>query len=353
MASGVRSIQSRVEAASRGPHRQQKSHAKVSRGPTKTSIRKLSKVNLQQELRSRQAPTDGKKDVLIARLLQLRTQESEFELEAGNVAPLQASGLTGLLADLGVADEQFAALRESLTAVEAKKNMQRSHIQELSAQLLELQNLSGKQSAQAQATALKAAQQSEDVAWVKQMTAEIQALSSRITSLLRELLERDGVVAALRLQLRQRQQALEMEAAAAPALVAAGMADVEQELGGRGQGEAAAATGFGDDPAATAPQPRLADQVAELDALYAASPASERAAIAVPQLVTRQTTGAALSQAGSHLRSFQSPGVLLAAAALQGDRIMGSIMSMEDCSRFYTASAGILGAAVLAAACLS
>ena len=67
-----------------------------------------------------------------------------------------------------------------------------------------------------------------------------------------------------------------MEAAAAPALVAAGMADVEQELGGRGQGEAAAATGFGDDPAATAPQPRLADQVAELDALYAASPASER-----------------------------------------------------------------------------
>ena len=42
---------------------------------------------------------------------------------------------------------------------------------------------------------------------------------------------------------------------------------------------------------------------------------------------TRQTTGAALSQAGSSLRNLHSPGMLLAAAALQADRLMASMMS--------------------------
>lgn len=54
--------------------------------------------------------------------------------------------------------------------------------------------------------------------------------------------------------------------------------------------------------------------------------------------LSRQTTSAALSQAGNSLRKVQSPGMLLAAAALQGDRLMASIMSQvrQDC--FVTVS---------------
>lgn len=49
--------------------------------------------------------------------------------------------------------------------------------------------------------------------------------------------------------------------------------------------------------------------------------------------LSRQTTSAALSQARNSLRKVQSPGMLLAAAALQGDRLMASIMSQvrQDC----------------------
>ena len=63
----------------------------------------------------------------------------------------------------------------------------RLHIQSLAEQLSELHEISHQQQLQVAATAQTATQQRDDAAWVNHMTSEIQALSSRITSLLREL----------------------------------------------------------------------------------------------------------------------------------------------------------------------
>lgn len=63
----------------------------------------------------------------------------------------------------------------------------RLQVHELSEQLLHLREVSNEQQAKVQAAAQAAAQQKDDAAWVQQMTSEIQALSARITSLLREL----------------------------------------------------------------------------------------------------------------------------------------------------------------------
>lgn len=63
----------------------------------------------------------------------------------------------------------------------------RLQFHELSEQLLHLREVSNEQQAKVQAAAQAAAQQKDDAAWVQQMTSEIQALSARITSLLREL----------------------------------------------------------------------------------------------------------------------------------------------------------------------
>ena len=63
----------------------------------------------------------------------------------------------------------------------------RLRIQKLSEQLSELREVSCQQQVQVAATARTTAQQRDDAAWVQHMTSEIQALSSRITSLLREL----------------------------------------------------------------------------------------------------------------------------------------------------------------------
>ncbi len=43
--------------------------------------------------------------------------------------------------------------------------------------------------------------------------------------------------------------------------------------------------------------------------------------------LSRQMAGAALTQAGSDFRKLQSPGLLLAAAAMQGDRLMSALFS--------------------------
>ncbi|KAK9861097.1 hypothetical protein WJX84_005201 [Apatococcus fuscideae] len=238
--------------------------------PTKSSLRKLSKAKLQQELLSKKASTSGKKDVLIARLLELTAQEETC--------------MAKLLAELENSDKQHEALRTAFVAASAKCSSQRLQIQDLSEELAELREASHVQQAKAAATAQTAAQQKDDAVWVQRMTSEIQALSARITSLLRELVERD-----------------------------------------------------------------------ELDAIWCSPSSSARAVTTLPRVIplSRQTTGTAFSQASNSLRNLHSPGMLLAAAALQGDRLMASIMSQEDCSRFYAASAGILGAAVLAAAWIS
>ena len=70
-----------------------------------------------------------------------------------------------------------------------------------------------------------------------------------------------------------------------------------------------------------------------LNSLCAACSATTSQARVQTSAPSRQTTGAALSQAGNSLRKVQSPGMLLAAAALQGDRLMARIMSQvrQDC----------------------
>ena len=70
----------------------------------------------------------------------------------------------------------------------------RQHIEELAKQLENFQSISVVQQANVQRAADDAVQQEEDAAWVQQMTSEIQALSARITSLLRELLVRPIII---------------------------------------------------------------------------------------------------------------------------------------------------------------
>ncbi|KAK9835663.1 hypothetical protein WJX74_005273 [Apatococcus lobatus] len=308
--------------------------------PTKSSLRKLSKAKLQQELLSKKASTSGKKDVLIARLLELTAQEETC--------------MAKLLAELENSDKQHEALRTAFVAASAKCSSQRLQIQDLSEELAELREASHVQQAKAAATAQTAAQQKDDAVWVQRMTSEIQALSARITSLLRELVERDGVVAALRMQLRQRQLTLSAERSLEPALVAAGQLEAQE---GQAASLNVAPQQIGPDARSTSSMQsqKLSSRAAELDAIWCSPSSSARAVTTLPRVIplSRQTTGTAFSQASNSLRNLHSPGMLLAAAALQGDRLMASIMSQEDCSRFYAASAGILGAAVLAAAWIS
>ena len=133
---------------------------------------------------------------------------------------VQESRRAQLLVELKASDKQHEALHSSLVVSTAQCRRQRQvcsdaacgrwhmassapsacvcfcpevamlcrvQIQELSQQLSHLREASRRQQAKVQAAGQAAAQQKDDAAWVQQMTSEIQALSARITSLLREL----------------------------------------------------------------------------------------------------------------------------------------------------------------------
>ena len=86
------------------------------------------------------------------------------------------------------------------------------------------------------------------------------------------LQERDGVVAALRVQLKQRQRSLEAQESASPALVSAGSIAIQEEavaLPSR-----AASTGSNQEslPILVPPQPGMSREASDLEAIWTSSP---------------------------------------------------------------------------------
>ena len=89
------------------------------------------------------------------------------------------------------------------------------------------------------------------------------------------LQERDGVVAALRMQLRQRQQAMVAETSGQPVMVAAGQVEAENAQNVAG-GVAALLTGPDLPSEYAMPSPEVSIRAAELEALWTSSASPAR-----------------------------------------------------------------------------
>ncbi|KAK9825856.1 hypothetical protein WJX81_004561 [Elliptochloris bilobata] len=209
---------------------------------SKTALRKLSKAKLVAQMHTLSLDTMGTKDVLIDRVLMLRSQSQEriakvdeavhdkaaeplaaaAPLAVGQVAAAAAGELVALRAECAHMDEQLALVSAQLTAVNTEKEAEQANLQALAGQMAAL-----REAWQADAAAM--AEMGERAAGLEaseealaELRAEHARFQERVAMLQRLLTDRDGEIARLRKQLEEYK-------VAPPVLVPAGAGPVGED----------------------------------------------------------------------------------------------------------------------------